>query len=124
LTFTVGFAGLVVFGPWILDMLGSRTPLSAVGTMMLIAAVLGLDLIPGSHSALLLNFNRAPHAVWYLATGLCSIMLAVVLGWWCGAPGVLLAPLLCGAAWLYWRVPVAAWAVLREGEQTKRNTVC
>jgi hypothetical protein len=124
LTFAVGFAGLVVFVPWILDMLGSRTPLSAVGTMMLIAAVLGLDLIPGSHSALLLNFNRAPHAGWYLVTGLCSITLAVVFGGWLGPWGVLLAPLVCGMVWLYWRVPVAAWAVLREGEQTKRNTVC
>lgn len=124
LTFVAGFAGLIVFGPGLLDVLGSRTPLIATGTMFLIAAVLGMDLIPGSHSALMLNFNRAPHAVWYLATGLCSIILAVVLGWWRGAQGVLLAPMLCGVVWLYWRVPAAAWAVLREGAQVKRNTVC
>jgi len=121
LTYCAGFVGLMVFGPGMLNALGSRTLLMGPGMMLLIGAVMGLDLLPGSHSALLLCFNRAPHAWWYLATGLCSITFGVVFGWLFGAWGVLLAPLLCGMGWLYWRVPIAAWAMMKAAPHPSRT---
>lgn len=113
LTYGVGCVGLMVLGPFLLDVMGSQTPLSGTGIVLLIVVLLGADMLPGCHSALLLSLNCAPHAVWYLVTGLISVSLGAVLGWLWGGAGVLVAPLLCGAVWLYWRVPSAAWAVLR-----------
>lgn len=113
LTYLAGCTALATLGPLALALAGSQTPLATPGLLALACLLLGLDLIPGAHSALMMSFNQVPHGNWYLLAGIASLVLGSLLGWLLGGAGVLMAPLACGLVWLYWRVPVEAWKYLR-----------
>ncbi len=113
-TYAAGAAGILLAGPWALELLHSRTPLLPLPLLGALLLMLGLDFIVGFHSAIIQTANRFPHLRVYLFSGILTLALAFALGRTFGVAGILAAPLLAQSAVTYWWIPVRCWRELRE----------
>lgn len=118
-TYGLAAAAIVAFGPWALDLIGSRTAPLPTAQWSILMLVVGLDLWVGLHAAALLTENRVPHLVPFMVSALISMPLAWFLGRHWGVWGLLAAPALAQIGWNYWWTPVLFWRSVSRKQELK-----
>lgn len=113
LTYTAGALAAIFIGPPLLRLLGSRTSLLALPQAAAMFGVVALHLFVGMHAAVLRTGNHVPQLRSYLASGLISTVLALVLGVRFGIPGLLAAPVIGQMLLNYVWVPILCWREFR-----------
>lgn len=108
-TLALGGGGLLLLGPFALELIGSRTPLLARPLLALLLLLLVLDFNIGFHVAVLQTANRFPHLPVMVASGAASMVLAFLLGRGFGVAGIIVAPMMVQAVCAYWWVPLRCW---------------
>lgn len=109
LTYAAAAAAIIALGPWVLSLIGSRTPPLPTAQWIALMFVVGLDLWVGLHSAALLTENRVPHLAPFVVSALISAPLAWFLGRLWGVWGLLAAPAIAQITWSYWWTPMLFW---------------
>ncbi|MDB4888430.1 MAG: hypothetical protein JWL61_285 [Gemmatimonadetes bacterium] len=115
LTYALGATAILIAAPRLLQFVRSRTPALPPPLLAGMLVMVGLDLLVGFHSAVIVSANRFPHLVIYLASGLATIALATVLGFAYGVAGIIAAPMLTQLACAYWWIPRRGWIELNGG---------
>jgi len=108
-TYAAAAAVTVLAAPWLLQFIGSKTALLPAAQLAAVFAVVGLDLWVGMHAALLQTGNEVPHLRTFVASGILSVALGLVLGARWGVWGVIAAPFAAQAPWNYWWTPWLFW---------------
>ena len=111
-TYAVGAAGILMAAPSLLTFMKSRTPLLPLPLLAALLLMIGLDVLVGFHSAIILTANRFPHLKIYLSTGAATIVLAFGLGSVFGVAGIIAAPILAQLVCAYWWIPRQCWIEL------------
>ena len=111
-TYALGVTSVLFVAPSILGLMKSRTPALPTPLLAALLAVIGLDVLVGFHSAVIISANRFPHLAVYFVTGLATIALAFGLGSRFGVAGIIAAPVIAQVACVYWWIPRRCWSEL------------
>ena len=119
ITFGVGSAIAVMWGPDILVLLGSKTPLLPTSHLIGLFVVVGLDLLVASHSSVLLLSNRATHLPNLIVAGAVHLPLAWLLATRFQVPGLIAAIAISSLLLHSWRTPLQLWRLLEAPAKPK-----
>jgi len=112
-TYAAGAVVILVAAPYVIHLIGSRTPLLPTPIFAALLGVLGMDLYMGLNTSTMISENRVRYMVPFLISGLATLAFSVVMGRWLGLVGIIVAPFVVQLCWNYWWTPMACWEGLR-----------
>ncbi|MBV9657211.1 MAG: hypothetical protein JO295_03780 [Verrucomicrobia bacterium] len=120
-TFVGGALAAWIILPYLLHLLGSKTPALPRPELGALFIVAGVDLFVALHSSVLTSCNLFPQMRAILTVGIATFLSAFLFGSRFGVWGILAAPLLCQGLVTVWLVPTLCWRALRDSLPPARN---